>query len=100
MSGSFKPYFYFILRAGAVTNGLQKCVKPFRVIGDGEDICQDFTFWAEDKAVVLVLGNVNSNTNHEEYLRPVFDAGSTGHFTLVTLFQINRLAVSNWLTIL
>ena len=25
----------------------------------------------------------------------LFDAGSTGHFTLVTLFYINRLAVSN-----
>ncbi len=25
----------------------------------------------------------------------LFDAGSTGHFTLVTLFHINRLAVSN-----
>lgn len=32
-----------------------------------------------------------------KYLRCVYliDAGSTGHFTLVTLFHINRLAVFN-----
>ena len=66
-----KSYFYFVCRTGAATNGLQKCFKAFRVVGNGEYICQDFTFRAEDEAVVLVLGNVNSHTNHDEYLRCV-----------------------------
>ena len=56
MSGSLKPYFYFILRAGTAANSLQKCVKTFRVVGDGEYVCQNFAFRAENKAVVLILG--------------------------------------------
>ena len=36
-----------------------------------EVICQSFTFRAEDEAVVLVLGNVNTHANHDEYLRCV-----------------------------
>ena len=44
---------------------------------------------------MLVLGYVNSYTNHDNTSNRLFDAGSTGRFTLVTLFHINRLAVSN-----
>ena len=44
---------------------------------------------------MLVLGNVNPYANHDDTSDILFDAGSTGHFTLVTLFHINRLAVSN-----
>ena len=72
MSGSLKPYLYFVLRASAATNGLQQCVKALRIVLDGEYICQDFTFRAEDEAVVLVLGNVNTHANHDEYLRYVY----------------------------
>ena len=91
-----KSYFHFIFRAGAAANSLQKPVKALRVVWDGEYICQNFTFRVEDKAVMLVLGNIDSHTNHNE-IPPMclFDAGSTGRFTLVTLFHINRLAVSN-----
>ena len=71
VSGSLKPYFYFILRASTAANGLQEPVKVLCIVLDGEYICQDFTFRAEDEAVVLVLGNVNSHTNHDEYLRCV-----------------------------
>ena len=96
VSGSLKSYFHFIFRAGAAANSLQKPVKALRVVWDGEYICQNFTFRVEDKAVMLVLGNIDSHTNHNE-IPPMclFDAGSTGRFTLVTLFHINRLAVSN-----
>ena len=66
MSGSLKPYLYFVCRTSAATNGLEKSVKAFRIIGDGEYICQDFAFRAEDEAVVLVLGNVNTHTNHDD----------------------------------
>ena len=44
MSGSLKPYFYFILRASAAANGLQQRVKALRVVWDGKYICKDFAF--------------------------------------------------------
>ena len=72
VSGSLKPYLYFVLRASAATNGLQEPVKALRIVLDGEYICQSFAFRAEDKAVVLVLSNINSHTNHDEYLRCVY----------------------------
>ena len=71
VSGSLKPYFYFIFWTGAAANRLQQHVKALCVVLDGEYICHSFTFRAEDEAVVLVLGNVNSHTNHDEYLRCV-----------------------------
>ncbi len=72
MSGSLKPCFYFILRANAAANGLQEPVKALRIVLDGEYICQNFTFRAKDEAVVLVFGNINTNANHDEYLRYVY----------------------------
>ena len=72
VSGSLKPYFYFILRASTAANGLQEPVKALGIVLDGEYICQSFTFRAEDEAVVLVLGNVNTHANHDEYLRYVY----------------------------
>ena len=71
VSGSLKPYFYFVLRASTAANRLQQHVKALCIVLDGEYICQNFAFRAEDEAVVLVLGNVNSHTNHDEYLRCV-----------------------------
>ena len=44
VSGSLKPYLYFVLRASAATNGLQQCVKALCIVLDGEYICQSFTF--------------------------------------------------------
>ena len=72
MSGSLKPYFYFIFWTGAAANGLQEPVKAFRIIWDGEHIRKDFTFRTEDEAVMLVFGNINTNANHDEYLRYVY----------------------------
>ena len=46
--------------------GLQQRVRALCVVLDGEYICQDFAFRAEDDAVVLVLGNVNSHANHDD----------------------------------
>ena len=60
-------------------------------------ICQDRSFRVEDKAIVLVLCNIDTNKNHF-FLPPAF------YFTVllratplcyVTSFYINRLAVSN-----
>ena len=71
-SGSLKSYLYFVCRTSAAANGLQKCVESFCIVWDGEYICQDFTFRAEDEAIVLVLSNVNAHTNHDEYHRYVY----------------------------
>ena len=65
VSGSLKPYFYFILRTSTAADCLQERVEALCVVRDGEYICQDFTFRADDEAVVLVLGHVNSYANHE-----------------------------------
>ena len=61
-------------------------------IGEGDFMCDNHP----DEAVVLVFGDVDTHANHDE-MPPMclFDAGSTELFTLVTLFYINRLAVSN-----
>ena len=95
VSGCLKPYFYFVLRAGTAADCLEESVEPLCIVWNGEHICQNFTFRTEDEAIMLVLSNIDSNTNHDDTSNRLFDAGSTGHFTLVTLFHINRLAVSN-----
>ena len=66
MSGGLKPYFYFVFRTGTATNGLQKGVKALCIVGNGEYICQDFAFRVEDEAVMLVLGDIDTHTNHDD----------------------------------
>ena len=38
---------------------LQKRFKTFRIVWNGEYICQNFAFRTEDEAIVLVLSNIN-----------------------------------------
>ena len=42
VSGSLKPYFYFISWTDAAANGLQECVKALCIVLNGEYIRQDF----------------------------------------------------------
>ena len=44
MSGSFKPYLYFVFRASTAANGLQQRVKALCVVWNGKYICKDFAF--------------------------------------------------------
>ena len=44
MSGSLKPYFYFVFRASTAANGLQQRVKALCIVLDGKYICKDFAF--------------------------------------------------------
>ena len=44
VSGSLKSYFYFVCRTSAAANSLQKRIKTFCIVWDGEYICQDFAF--------------------------------------------------------
>ena len=55
MSGRLKPYFYFVLRVGAVLDSLQQTVKPIHVVGNRELIRQVFPLRADDEAIVLVF---------------------------------------------
>ena len=64
VSGSLKPYFYFISWTDAAANSLQQCVKALCIVLNGEYIRQDFALLAEDEAVVLVLGDINTHANH------------------------------------
>ena len=41
-------------------------LKAIHAVWNGENIRKDFTFRVDNKAVVLVLGNVNSNRNHNK----------------------------------
>ena len=66
MSGSLKPYFYVVCWTGAAENSLQKRIKAFCVVWDGEYICQDSALRTEDKAIMLVLCNVNTHTDHND----------------------------------
>ena len=72
MSGSLKSYFYFVCRTSTAANGLQQDAKAFCVVRNSEDICQAFTFLAEDEAVVLVLRTIDTHTNHKASLRYLY----------------------------
>lgn len=70
MSSRLKPYFYFVLRVGAILDSLQQIVKPIHVVGDSEDIRQDFTLRVNDETIVLILRDIDTNRNHHnKYLR-------------------------------
>jgi hypothetical protein len=95
VSGCLKSYFYSVLSGRASLDPLQQAVETCHIVRDGKDIRKDYPFRADDEAVVLVLGDIDSYANHRKTSNGIFDAVSTGRFALVTLFQINRLAVSN-----
>lgn len=55
MSGSLKPYSYFVLRCATFLDSLQQAVEPIQGIGNCEHIRQDFTIRADNKAIVLIF---------------------------------------------
>jgi hypothetical protein len=67
----------------------QQAVETLPVVGDGEHIREDYPFRADDEAVVLVLGDVDSYATHNKTSDGIIDAAvSTENFALVTLFNI------------
>ncbi len=83
VSGSLKPYFYVVCRAGAGTDCLKQQLKAVPVVGYCEYTGQRLAFRAENKTVVLVFRHINSNTNHDDTSRvKIYDAASTEHFAL------------------
>jgi hypothetical protein len=45
---------------------LQQVLETFPVIADGEYIVKNFAIRAEDKAIMLIFGHVNSDTDHND----------------------------------
>ena len=74
MSGSLKPYLYFVLFAGITERiTFSRVSNPSRrAIGNGEHICQNLALGAENEAIVLIFGNINTDTNHLKYLQTVY----------------------------
>ena len=66
MSCSLKSYFYFALFSRAGLDSLQQVRETIHVVGDGKDIRKNFALRADDEAVVLVLGDIDSNANHSK----------------------------------
>ena len=66
VSGSLKSYFYFVIWTAAAANGLKQGAEALSIVWDGEYICQNLAFRTEDEAVVLVLGNVDTHTDHDD----------------------------------
>ena len=64
MSGRHKSNLNFVCRMGAAANVFSETYHPLCIVWDGKYICQNFTLWAEAEAFVLVLGNINTHTNH------------------------------------
>ena len=64
MPGRLKPYFYAVLGRGAGAEFVQQGVETLQVVGDGKHICQNHALGAEDEAVVLVLGHIDTSANH------------------------------------
>ena len=55
MSGSLKPYFYFVLWHGTLSDSLQKEVEPIHGVVDSEHIRQDFPLGVDNETIVLIF---------------------------------------------
>ena len=55
MPGRLKPYFYFVLRVGAVLDSLQQTGESIHRVWNGKYICQNFTLRANDETIMLIL---------------------------------------------
>ena len=88
MPGSLKSYFYFICLCCTVSNRSKQLLESIYVVGDGKAVGSDRTIRIENAAVMLILGNVNSNTNHFDtsgvFISMLFR--TTDFFALVTSF--------------
>ena len=75
MTGGFEPYFHFAQILCYRAKHLIKLIEADLVIGYRENVAKDMPFGIHDKAVMLVLGNVDTDTDHLRYLRQKdFDA--------------------------
>ena len=66
MSSRLKPYFYAVLRCGTGPDFVQQGVESLKIIGDSEHIRQDYALGAEDEAVMLIFGHINTYANHNK----------------------------------
>ena len=95
VSGSLKSYFYLSAVSVQRRMDCRSIAKPSALFGMVKTSAR--TSPSELRMKQSCLSLATSIPTQITMIPPecLFDAGSTGHFTLVTLFHINRLAVSN-----
>ena len=71
VSGSLEAYFYFCPVRGQRPDLLIKLVESLKRVLNGEWREQDLVVRAEDTAVVLVLGDIDTNVDHQKILLKV-----------------------------
>ena len=69
MSGSLKPYFYFVSRERTETVMLKQILESLPVFWDREHVRQHLAVQTENEAIVLVLGHIDFDTDHDETSR-------------------------------
>lgn len=69
MSGSLKPYFYFVSRERTETVMLKQILESIPVIWDREHVRQHLAVQTENEAIVFVLGHIDFDTDHDETSR-------------------------------
>ena len=87
MSRGFESYFYFVRILFGGLDFEQKVFKTIHVVLYGKNIIKNLYVGVYDKAIVLVLCNVDSDINHNKIPPSIFDAvwDSTEHFTSCNL---------------
>ena len=65
MPGGFKSYFYFAQIRRCALEFFKKKVETIQIIRDREHIPEHFSVRVYDVTVVLVLGDINTNVDHE-----------------------------------
>lgn len=67
------PYFNYVCFVVVTeTNTLKQSIVAFSVIRNCKHICQNFSIGVHDEAVMFVLCNINTNTNHKNTPGNVF----------------------------
>ena len=71
VTGRFQSYFYVLQGICHRSDLLKKVIKPILVVPDNKGIKEDFAIRVRDKAVVLILSDINSNNDHRDHLRKI-----------------------------
>ena len=72
VSGSLKTYFYFCRVRGQRQDFLIELIESLQRVLNGEWREQDLSVRAEDTAIVLVLGNIDADVDHNQILLIVY----------------------------
>ena len=71
VAGRFQSYFYVLRGIGHRAYLLIQVIKAVLIVPDDEGIKKNFAIRVGDKAVVLILCNINSNNDHRDHLHKI-----------------------------